>query len=360
MKKLFTILIAILVAGVLNYAAAQAKPRIVFEKTQHNYGSFKESDGVQTATFEFTNEGTVPLILNDVNASCGCTAPDWTRQPVPPGGKGIIKLAYDPANRPGAFSKTATVRSNAETPMVVLTISGRVEERQRTIAEQYPREIGELRAERNHISFPTIKQSEVRTETLELVNDTDKPVTVGFRQLPPHIKASVQPQSIPAKGKGILTVTYDGKGANTYGFASHRIYLSLNGSNDYKSSIGVSATIEEDFSALSADEMANAPVATFNTTSFDLGDMKSGDKKDYTFELVNKGKRDLHIRNIRASCGCTAVSPSKNVIAPGETVPIKVVFDSTGKKGRQSKTVTVITNDPKNSTTTLRISTNIS
>jgi len=359
MKKLFTLTLVLLTAGFINFAASQGKPKIVFDKTEHNYGTFKESDGIQTATFEFTNQGSSPLILNNVSASCGCTAPEWTRQPVPPGGKGVIKLAYNPANRPGAFSKTATVHSNAETPMVVLTISGRVEERERTIAELYPREIGELRAERNHISFPTIKQNEVKTEQLELVNDTDKPITVGFRQLPPFIKATVQPQTIPAKGKGTLTVTYDASGANTYGFASHRIYLSLNGSNDYKSSIGVSATIEEDFSNLSAADLANAPVASFNTTSYDFGDMKSGDKKEYTFELSNKGKRDLIIRNVRSSCGCTAVSPSKNVIAPGETAPIKVVFDSTGKKGRQSKTVTVITNDPKNATTTLRVSTNI-
>jgi hypothetical protein len=157
----------------------------------------------------------------------------------------------------------------------------------------------------------------------------------------------------------MLTVVYDAKGANTYGFASHRIYLSLNGSNDYKSSIGVSATIEEDFSSLSAQELTNAPVANFNAQAHDFGDIKQGDKKEYTFELTNTGKRELFIRNVRSSCGCTAVSPSKNVIAPGETAPIKVVFDSTGKKGRQSKTVTVITNDPKNPTTTLRISTNI-
>ncbi len=359
MKKVFTLLVVVLVAGVVNNATAQAKPKIVFDKTEHNYGSFKESDGNQTATFEFTNQGTVPLILNSVQAACGCTAPDWTRQPVPPGGKGNIKLAYNPANRPGAFSKTATVQSNADVPVVVLTISGRVEERVRTLAEQYPREIGELRAQRNHISFPTIKQTEVKTEQLELVNDTDKPIAVGFRQLPPHIQASVQPQTIPAKGKGMLTVNYDAKGANTYGFASHRIYLSLNGSNDHKSSIGVSATIQEDFSSLSPTEIANAPSSNFNSTAHDFGDMKQGEKKEYTFELSNKGKRDLVIRNIRSSCGCTAVSPSKNVIAPGETAPIKVVFDSTGKKGRQSKTVTVITNDPKNSTTTLRVSTNI-
>lgn len=359
MRRLITLSFAVLLTAALNSAFGQGKAKIVFNKTEHSYGTFKESDGVQTATFEFTNQGTAPLILNNVSASCGCTAPDWTRQPVPPGGKGTIRLAYDPANRPGAFSKTATVQSNAETPMVILTISGRVEERARTLAELYPRQIGDLRAERNHISFPTIRQTETRTEQMELVNDTDKPVSVGFRQLPPHIKATVQPETIPAKGKGMLTVIYDAKAANTFGFASHRIYLSLNGSNDYKSSIGVSATIEEDFSALSPAELANAPVARFNATSYDFGEMKQGDKKEYTFELVNNGKRDLIIRNVRSSCGCTAVSPSKKVIAPGETAPIKVVFDSTGKKGRQSKTVTVITNDPKNSTTVLRISTNI-
>jgi hypothetical protein len=53
------------------------------------------------------------------------------------------------------------------------------------------------------------------------------------------------------------------------------------------------------------------------------------------------------------------VNPEKNIVAPGEKVPVKVQFDSTGKKGRQSKTVTVITNDPKNSTITLRIASNI-
>lgn len=359
MKKLTAFLMMFLIAGALNIALAQSKPKIVFDKTEHNYGSFKESDGIQTATFEFTNAGSGPLILNNVQASCGCTASDWTKQPIAPGGKGNVKLAYNPANRPGAFSKTATVSTNGDPATVILTISGRVEERQKTIAELYPREIGELRAQRNFISFPAIKISEIKTEKLELVNDTEKPISVGFRQVPPHIKASVEPQTIPAKGKGMLTVTYDAKAANTYGMASHRIYLSLNGSNDYKSSVGITATIEEDFSALSQDELASAPVASFASTSYDFGDMKQGDKKEYTFDLVNKGKRDLIIRNVRSSCGCTAVSPSKKIIAPGESAPIKVVFDSTGKMGRQSKTVTVITNDPKNSTTTLRISTNI-
>ena len=87
--------------------------------------------------------------------------------------------------------------------------------------------------------------------------------------------------------------------------------------------------------------------------------MKQGDKKEHTFSLKNNGKSELIIRNVRSSCGCTAVAPSKNVIAPGETAPIKVTFDSRGKRARQSKTVTVITNDPKTPTNMLRVSCNI-
>jgi hypothetical protein len=340
-------------------ASGQAQPKIEFDKMEHNFGTFAESKGIQTTSFEFTNKGGSPLIINQVNASCGCTTPEWTREPVAPGSKGVLKVSYNPANRPGAFSKTVTVRSNAENPLVVLTISGTVQEREKTIAELYPREIGGLRAKQNHISFPSIKNNEVKTEVLELVNDGDNPIAVGFKNIPSHLKVSVEPQTIPAKGKGLLTVVYDAKAANTYGFVSHRIYLTLDGVSDYKYSIGVSTSIVEDFSSLTAEELANSPVVSFNNMSYDFGDIAQGVKKEYTFELTNKGKSNLIIRNVRSSCGCTAVSPAKNVIGPDEMAPVKVVFDSTGKKGRQSKTITVITNDPRNPTSTLRISCNI-
>ncbi|MCA1761293.1 MAG: DUF1573 domain-containing protein, partial [Bacteroidales bacterium] len=176
---------------------------------------------------------------------------------------------------------------------------------------------------------------------------------------PGHVTAKVEPETIPANGKGKLVVTYNAKEANTYGFASHRIYLSLDGSNDYRASVGVSATIEEDFTNLSAEDMAKAPVAKFSESAHDFGEMKQGEKKDHTFSLTNDGKSELIIRNVRSSCGCTAVAPSKKVIAPGESVPIKVTFDSRGKRGRQSKSITVITNDPKTPTSMLRVSCNI-
>lgn len=357
MKRLTKLFLTIVFSFPVLVSMAQSQ--IVFEKLEHDFGTFKELDGNQTATFEFTNKGSEPLIINTVTASCGCTTPSWTREPVPPGGKGTVQVSYDPKNSPGAFSKSVMVKTNASNSTAVLRITGKVQEREKTFAELYPRTIGSLRAMTNHISFSYMKINETNTKEMELVNDTDEPIKVGFRRVPEHIKAVVEPETIPPKGKGNLLVTYNAAEANTYGFASHRIYFSLNGSNDYRASLGVSATIQEDFSQLTPEQMANAPVAKFSDQSFDFGNMKQGEKKDYTFMLSNEGKSDLIIRNVRSSCGCTAVAPSKNVIAPGETAPIKVTFDSRGKRGRQSKSITVITNDPKTPTNILRVSCNV-
>lgn len=359
MKRIYQLSLIFVLLILASTAMAQSAANIVFEKQTHDFGSFLESAGVQTTSFKFKNDGDAPLVLSNVRASCGCTTPKWTREPVPPGGSGEIQVSYNPKNRPGSFNKSVTVTSNAAVKTVVLRITGQVAPREKTLAEQYPRQIGPLRVKSNYLSFAKMKQGDVVTKELELVNDTDKPVEVGFRTVPNHLKATAEPTTIPAKSRGKVIVTYDTKAANTYGFASHRIYLSLDGSKDYKSSIGISATIEEDFSNLTPEQLANAPVAKFEPTTFDFGEMNQGDKKTHTFMLTNVGKSDLLIRNVRSSCGCTAVAPSKKVIAPGEEAPIQVTFDSRGKRGRQSKSITVITNDPKTPTTTLRISSNV-
>jgi hypothetical protein len=62
----------------------------------------------------------------------------------------------------------------------------------------------------------------------------------------------------------------------------HRQYLNIDGQSDYKNSVGVSATIEEDFSKLSPEELKNAPVAQFSEMTFDFGDITQGDKVEHT------------------------------------------------------------------------------
>lgn len=129
MKKLFLLsLFAIFAFGVAkaqdNMPANGAK--IVFATLEHNYGNIqKGADG--NCVFEFTNNGNEPLILASVKASCGCTTPSWTKEPVMPGQTGQIKVHYN-TNNVGGFTKTITVQSNAvDNPRIVLKIKGNVQ-----------------------------------------------------------------------------------------------------------------------------------------------------------------------------------------------------------------------------------------
>ena len=361
MRITMTLLMAaFLCLPLVNRAQATTdKPRIAFEKLQHNFGTFKEELGVQSVSFNFKNEGKVPLILNNVQASCGCTTPEWTRDPIAPGAKGVIKVSYNAKGRPGVFNKTIRVSSNAENADIVLTILGEVTPKVITVEEDYPTEIGSLRAKTNHIAFVQIKETQVKKDSTEVINNTDKPIQLSFKTPAPHLKAVIKPATLAPKQKGYIVVTYDGSKIKAYGFRMDRIYLNVDGQQDYKNSIAVSATLDEDFSGLSAEDLKNAPIVKYDMESFDFGDIKPGTKVEHTFNLKNEGKKDLIIRDVKSSCGCTAVSPSKNIVTAGESVPLKVTFDSTGKNGRQGKTITVITNDPKNQTTILRISSNI-
>ncbi len=128
MKKLFLTLSVALFGFAAQAQEVQETPaegaKITFEDKVINYGKV-EKGANGTRVFKFKNEGTEPLVLNSVRASCGCTTPKWTREPIAPGAEGEIQVKYD-TNRMGNFHKTVTVQSNATNQTVVLTIKGQV------------------------------------------------------------------------------------------------------------------------------------------------------------------------------------------------------------------------------------------
>lgn len=96
---------------------------IKFENTSHSFGNIIEGQ-IARYDFRFVNTGTEPLILSNVNASCGCTTPKWPREAIGPGKSAIITAEYNSQGRPGTFTKSIFVKSNGGD--VTLTISGNV------------------------------------------------------------------------------------------------------------------------------------------------------------------------------------------------------------------------------------------
>ncbi|RFS16452.1 DUF1573 domain-containing protein [Emticicia sp. C21] len=121
MKKLIST-IAVVFAFV---AAVQAQGVLKFNKEVHDFGKVSEGP-LATYSFEVTNTGTAPVVISNAAASCGCTTPEWSKDPIMPGAKSTIKVGYNTSGRPGAFTKTITVTSNAENATVILTIKGEV------------------------------------------------------------------------------------------------------------------------------------------------------------------------------------------------------------------------------------------
>jgi hypothetical protein len=265
-----------------------------------------------------------------------------------PGKSGFVSATYNPKNRPGPFSKTITVRSNAPSPTKVLTIKGNVEPKPQTLEDIYRYNMGnKIRLKTNHMSFARVVKDKTGSRQVEIVNVADQPVTIGFDRVPRHLKLLAEPEVLKPGEKGVIKGTYDSKLKNDWGFVIDRVNVILDGQNNASNRLTVSATIEEDFGSWSEEQKANAPAISFDNNTFNFTDIKQGDKVEHIFTISNSGKSDLYIRKVKASCGCTAVSPTDDVIPAGKSTTMKVIFDSRGKVGKQNKTITVISNDPR-------------
>lgn len=116
MKKLTLLLSALFILTALSYAQDSAKsagPVISWEKSAFDFGDIYQGDKVEH-TFAFTNTGTEPLIITNVQVTCGCTTPKgWPKDPIPPGGKGELTVGFNSAGKIGKQNKVVTIVSNA-------------------------------------------------------------------------------------------------------------------------------------------------------------------------------------------------------------------------------------------------------
>ena len=103
----------------------KGQPSIYFPELNHDFGKIKEGEKV-ACLFKFENRGEGNLLINSVTTSCGCTVPRFSEEPVPPEGSGTIEVTFDSAYREGHQTKTVQVRSNADTPVVILIITAEI------------------------------------------------------------------------------------------------------------------------------------------------------------------------------------------------------------------------------------------
>lgn len=151
------------------FSSATAQGILQFDVESFDFGTVEEGDKADK-TFTFKNTGNQPIILSDVRASCGCTTPNWTREPVMPGQSGKIEVSYNSAGRPGAFNKTITITSNGTEATKVLTIRGNV------VSD--PANDPKMTVTRTTVALGKIKKGEAVTYKISFKNDGKKQLQI--------------------------------------------------------------------------------------------------------------------------------------------------------------------------------------
>lgn len=137
MKKIFLIFMVTMLAtplfsqqlvatNFLSVATSYMLPEFAWSATTYDFGKIEINKPV-THEFRFTNSGGAPLVISSVQASCGCTVTDYSKDPIAPGSEGYVKATYNAA-KIGVFNKTVTVNANAAESIVQLMIKGEVVE----------------------------------------------------------------------------------------------------------------------------------------------------------------------------------------------------------------------------------------
>lgn len=350
MKFLSILLPALLLTG-----SSFAQGILTISKPDIELKNLPADDKPVTVSYAIKNTGNQPVIISRITPFSTNLKADWKKEPLAPNQSSEIQITFQPTQIQETFNYKIMVFSNARNNRAELKISGNIVDNPAKPTLLYKYDMSGIKFKSTAVNFGQIYTWQVRTDTVTYYNTTSAPVTLKAMYQPQHIRTEFIPAQVAPGQKGSLLITVDAPKKNDYGYFYESLILSVNDSKDYKNRLSITANLVEDFSKLSKKDLEKAPVATFDKKETGFGEIKPGEKATCDFTLTNTGKSTLFIRKTKASCGCTAVTLGNNALEPGASTQIRAIFDSKGKTGRQYKSVTVITNDPRTPETILTL-----
>ncbi|MEM7655785.1 MAG: DUF1573 domain-containing protein [Bacteroidota bacterium] len=349
--KAHSIILTIVAITLALSLQAQNAPKIEFDNTTHEFGTLQKGDPAEH-TFTFTNTSDAAITLQRVKASCGCTTPSWTRESIEPGGSGTIDVKYN-SNRVGAFTKTVTVTYEEGARPVVLYIKGKVDAPAAQVVDIYKEKQGNLAFDLVGVNVGQLNSDQEKTLTFQVKNIGPKPIKFtgeNSKEMMYEV-ATDRNELIPGENTRIQ-VRVIGERYLSEGSFSHSISLGTTDEINPSKTLSVSGFLKRVFSE---EELAAMPNLVFETLEYDAGKVIEGEKVTYAFQFSNTGQNDLVLESVKASCGCTATAPKDKLIRGGANSEIVATFDSRNRKGPQTKTITVRSNDPDQATIVLKL-----
>lgn len=345
----------------VNLLTAQNE-KLRFEKVKHDFGTIYKGDKADV-TFDFVNQSNEVVQLTTVKASCGCTTPNWTKEPVNGGGKGYVSASYD-SHRVGQFTKTITVvyDTTGTVQPVTLTITGNVLDTTEEGNHNHPQKpIVNYNFPQGNLSFEKSSESigiidtDKKHELIFKVKNMGKETVQVFEEQqtdPFFTMARSFPNFIQPGQEATIMVSMDAAQYDKPGDFTKKVLLKT---SDVLGAVKELTITGEFNKVMTAEEKAQAPNIEFEALEYSAGNVIEGEKVSHKYIFRNTGKSDLIIEYAKGSCGCTVAEPKEKVIKPGGVSEITATFDSQGRFGENKKSVSVKSNDPDNEVVTLQL-----
>ena len=183
---------------------------IRFEEKIFDFGKINEVDGVASHIFKFKNTSKEPVFINAANSGCSCVQFEFSKEPVRANGTGWVKVSYNPAYRPGFFSKEIVVLSNNNAAYTRIWVKGTVNPYEHPVEENYSYNYGNgLWMNLKVLAFGTVQVNERKTIKLKYANDSDRDINLTFVTVGGNADIHYSaPRLVKAKERGEMNVTY--------------------------------------------------------------------------------------------------------------------------------------------------------
>lgn len=341
------------------FASAQLmeQPQLVWEKNLIDLGAVIEENGTVTSEFFFVNKADFPIYIDEIVTDCGCTTASYTTDTLVQDKIGSVKISYEPTPRGGAFSKMIIVKTNIDSDGDSLFLEGYNIPYPSDVQRHYSHLAGDLGFFSKVINMGNVFTHEPKVKHVDFFNFKDYPLMINLvdTRLPEYVQAGFKPTVIPAKSRGIIELSFDGRSKDDLGFFEEEIELLLTAKEEPPISLKLTGNIHEYFGPVPLSELNNIPKLTLSEPEVDLNRINAHTPVSKTITLTNEGNQPLNIRKVISNCDCLSFSLKKSDLEAGETGDLIFTFDPEGRRGIDHKTLTVFSNDPLNPTKTILI-----
>ena len=326
-----------------------------FDTLVIDFGTIREDGGSVVRTVRGENRGTSDIVVSEVISTCGCTTVEFRPQTLAPGQSLSFAVRYDPMNRPGRFDKSLFLRVSDCEEEIRLRLTGYVLERERSVEELYPFDMGcGLRLRSNFHAFGYLEAGSEISESISYINTSSKAISLTFDHsgLSPQLRLRL-PESIEAGESGDIVIGYTSTEEEAiYGTIVDNITIYVDGTPArYKLTLQVIAV--DNFA--STDDIS-APKAAISKNIIKFGEVNCANAIcEAEVTVQNSGQNPLIIRRIETSTEAVTCSIEREEsgdmvsIAEGESIRLRIMLDVARYADDDdiiTERVRIITNDP--------------